>query len=253
MNSLLYWILFSVLVSLLVIFISCIVFNIIFDNCLTSPEDRSKMYSGKSEDENRRLSKYQFERNDVEDLTRIQGDFKTILPKLTITNEVSTAGVDRLLKRKEIKPEDATVSSLSDINEEEASKSIDDVCSESVRSTTSAYSITTEDIEHDFKISKGVSRSVDDLEFCDPRAIDFLKDIERIKEDTRNAEREVDYFVGNTNSVKFYEINEKFLKLMITLSNIVCDTEELRRKKSETLEFIESCQRKLKEKVKENF
>ncbi|KAJ8957446.1 hypothetical protein NQ318_004926 [Aromia moschata] len=244
MNSILYWIVFGILVTLIVVFLSYIALNFILDYCLKGHEELGKMqHVGKEDhDEKSRLNKYHFNRHDVEDLTRIQGDFKTVFPKVTIVNEVDAHSVDQLLK-KDQKHEHS--SSLSDINEEDGSRfSIDDLHS----AAASVYSTITEEREDELKEKKGISKSVDDLEFCDPRGIDVLKEINWIEEETKKVEAELNYFIGSTNDVKFYEINEKFLRLMIALCDIHCETEDLRRKKRETLEYIENCQKKLKEK-----
>ncbi|XP_018576469.1 uncharacterized protein LOC108915007 [Anoplophora glabripennis] len=190
-------------------------------------------------EDNCRLNKYYFDRHDVEDLTRIQGDFKTVRPNLSLSNEVEKSSVDRLLKKK-----DHRYSSLSNIDEEVASKhSLDDLNSAS--SVQSA--LTDENVREKTKISQ----SVDNLEFCDPKGIDVLKEIHKIEDEAKKIDKDLDYFIGSKSDVKFYEINETLLRLMISLCDITCETHELRSKKRETLEYIEECQRKLKAKVKD--
>lgn len=238
MGPLVYWILFSVLVALLVIFLSYFIFNIIIDICLVDPEGLDKQPS-ESED-NCRLNKYYFDRHDVEDLTRIQGDFKTVLPNLTLTNEVESSSVDRLLQKK-----NPRYSSLSNIDEEGSKHSLDDL-----NSVSSIHSILTEESVQNTKEKAKISRSVDDLEFCDPRGIDVLKEFHKIEEEAKKIDKDLDYFHGTTSDIKYYEINEALLRLMISLCDIYFESEDLRKKKGETLEYIKECQRKLKAKVK---
>lgn len=237
MGPLLYWILFSVLIVLLVIFISYFIFNVVIDICLV---DTTSAETQTSEAEDGcRLNKYYFNKHDVEDLTRIQGDLKTVLPNLTLTNEVERSSVDRLLKKN-----DHRYSSLSNIDEEDGSKrSLDDL--------NSASSIQSALTEETVKERTKISQSVDNLEFCDPRGIDVLKEIHTIEDEAKKIDRDLNYFIGSRSDVKYYEINEALLRLMISLCDIMCETDELRVKKRETLEYIEECQKKLKAKVKD--
>ncbi|KAJ8923200.1 hypothetical protein NQ315_001754 [Exocentrus adspersus] len=237
MGPLLYWILFSLLVALLVIFLSCLVFSVIIDNCLVEDKHHDC-------EEEHQLDKYRFGSHDVEDLTRIQGDFKTALPNITITNEVESSGVDKLLKK--------PVSSLSNIDEEEQSL-------EDLNETGKLQSVEERDNklcledtvkpQVSFKEKSKISQSVDNLEFCDPSIIDVLKEINKIHEEASRVDVQVEYFIGSTSDVTYYEMNETLLRLMISLCNINCESGELRKSRSETLEYIEGCQRKLKAKA----
>lgn len=240
MGPLVYWVLFSVLVALLVIFLSYFVFSIIVDVCLVDAEGSDKQAS--EGEDNCRLNKYYFDRHDVEDLTRIQGNFKTVLPNLTLTNEVERSNVDCLLKKKNHR-----YSSLSNIDEEDGSKRSLDY----LNSTSSIHSIVSEEnVQYTPEGNTKISQSVDDLEFCDPMGIDVLKEFHKIEEEAKKIDKDLDYFIGSTSDVKYYEINEALLRLMISLCDISFESDELRKKKSETLEYIEECQRKLKAKVK---
>ncbi|KAJ8929802.1 hypothetical protein NQ314_017399 [Rhamnusium bicolor] len=228
-----------------------IAFNMILDYCLTeSQESHSKAnHFDKNEevDETSRLNKYQFNKHDVEDLTRIQGDFKTVLPNVTCTNEVQNSDIERLLKVKENTNSHQTLnSSLSNIDEEDGSKhSVD-----GIYHADDGNSKASEETEYkNIKEKKEISKSVDDLEFCDPRGIDVLKSINKIEESARKVEKELDYFIGGPNNIKFYEINEKLLRLMIALCDVMCETAEMQLRKTQTLEYIEACQKRLKDKA----
>lgn len=207
------------------------VLSIVRDFCVRQrlvPDRKMSTHSTKSA---KSLHKYQFDKTDVEDLTRIEGDFATALPKVSFKNEVESTSVEKLLKRKEVSELRGIDSSLSDMTEE----SLD-------RKASVATTLT----EEEFSRMKEISKSVDNLEFCDPKSIDMLKHISHIEEQGKEIEKEMKTFIGGSNDIRFYEINEKFIRLMIALCDMHCEKEELRKRKAEVYNYIEGCQKSLK-------
>lgn len=237
MNSLLYWGLFSILVILLIIFVTFLVLNIVRDICVKKTVDSVSSARKMSEYSNKSLYKYQFDKHDVEDLTRIEGDFTKARPNLSFINEVENKSVERLLKRKEITENIIVDSSLSDLTDEKGSEF-------SLDRRDSIDAILNESDVH--KEKKQISQSVDNLEFCDPKSIDILKAISNLEEKGREVENEMNTFIGGPNDVRFYEINEKYIRLMISLCDIYCEKDELRKRKAEVYNYIEDCQKRLK-------
>ncbi|KAG5871166.1 hypothetical protein JTB14_027103 [Gonioctena quinquepunctata] len=219
MSPLMYWTLFSILLGLLIVFVGYLLVNIIWDVLLRTPEPREL-----SEEKERTLNKYRFDRNDVEDLTRIEKDFRTVIPNVNISNEVENSPIKETIDRKY-----SLYASESTLDNSEISM----------------FKGGNGD-NQTFKEKTKISQSVVDLEFCDPNAIDILQDLAKIEKEAEAIEEHIKVFTGGNNDLKFYEINEKLIRLMISLSDIYCERDELRKRKTSVLEYIQGCQKELK-------
>lgn len=216
-----YWILFALLVILLAILSMYLVVNIGKDFCLSN-----RAFNEHTERaQERELVKYHFDKNDVEDLTKMEGDFKTVVPHVTFTNEVENTKIKSLLKGESKYDENISQTEI-------------DAARQKPKFTTFIGDSKTENNYESF------SNSVDNLECCDPTSIDVLKSIHNIEMEAR----EIDSMssLAYISELKYYELNEKFIRLQINLCDIYCDREELRKRKAEVSEFIKDCQQKIR-------
>lgn len=220
-----YWILLTFLVILLAIFSIYLILNIIKDICFSNEPVRERRQSHIE----REMRKYNFDKHDVEDLTKLEGDFKTVVPHMKFVNEVEGTKIKSLLKgRKTLKDDiDGSQPDLANVKH----KSITFLESGD---------------RHDSLTVTGISSSVDNLEFCDPTCIDVMKSINMIETDARRINENIAISLGHLSDLKYYEINEKFIRLQIDLCDIYCDREELRKRKNEVSGYIQECQQRLR-------
>lgn len=227
MNYLLYWFLFAVLTCLLVILASYLLLSIIWD-VFIRPKIKETMFD-KEEYRHQTRNKYESDKNDVEDLTRIERNLKTDFPRVSFNNEVKNIDLEKKLiekrttKKGEISQEyDSTAAlngSLVSVNENEKEYEESAVdCTESEETFNST----------------------------DPESTATFKAIVNIEKEANRVENEMNNFRGGINDLQYYEINEKFIRMMIALCDLNCENDELRKKKNSVMLHIEQCQNRLK-------
>lgn len=217
MTSQMYWILFAILVMMLTVFSIYLVLNIVKDFCV------SKAASSSSHNR-RKMVRYKFDRTDVEDLTNIKGDLRTVVPRVSLTNEVDNTRVKILLnERIETEPDSRSpkIKAITFIDEDDKPR-------------------------EDLKEKKTISSSVDNLEFCDPTALEVFKSINGIEAEAKKIEENMKSSLGHLSNLMYYETKEKFIRLQLNLCDIYCDRDEVRRRKLEVSRYIEGCQQKLR-------
>lgn len=102
-------------------------------------------------------------------------------------------------------------------------------------------------LEKPIKVLAKIAQSVEELEFWNPVNIDTLKKISDIKDKVTELEKEIDYY-NSFDDLGFFQYNRKFLEFTEQLCKVPCDREDLRMKKEEVLDYVTSCQKKLKTK-----
>lgn len=210
MNSLLYWFLFTILLCLLFVFICYLVYNIIIDCCLTT--NLNNPHSGG------KTSTYMM----------YSEAFPTDFSNSDQYNMPSDNDPD-------------SVSYATSIDE----GVFDPTTCDSVKTLNGINDMYTIDLIKKKRMS--TSKSVDDLEFCDPIAIDLVKLINDIEERAREIEKEVLVYVEDPSDVMlFYDLNGKLIILTLELCAVECEREELRKMKSNVMNYIENCQSVLK-------
>lgn len=214
MGSEIYWILFVILMMLFIGFSMHLMLNIFRDVCYLN--DWETETTGNQQQ--REMVRHNFSKNDVEDLTKFEGDFKTIVPRLSFVNEVDVTAVNKLLETKQ-------------------------------KTTREHKNMPKSILKNNPNKGQSISKSVDNLECCDPTSIDVLKSINEIEQKAKDILNEVQISYENLSQLKYYEINEKFIRLQIDLSNVICNREELWKRRMEVIQFIEECQRNIKSKV----
>lgn len=218
MESQIYWILFGILVILLSIFSIYLVLNIVKDFCIS----KEKVIVKRGSPRQRELLRYNFDKSDVEDLTKFEGDLRNVIPRLSFTNEVDTTKVKSLLKTK---------SCYNRANSEERDNT-----------TPKQKTKTTTFDEDTIKKQSDLSKSIDDLECWDPTSIEVMKSIHKVETKAQKMEGDVKDILGHLSDLKYYEINEEFIRLQIELCDIYCDREELRKRKTDVFRYIQKCQ-----------
>ncbi|CAG9857065.1 unnamed protein product [Phyllotreta striolata] len=96
-----------------------------------------------------------------------------------------------------------------------------------------------EDLEGDIE-SEGV------FEPTNPRSLETLNSLLDVEKRVKLVENEAILFAGGRKNLRYYDINEQFIKLMIELCDIKCDESELRDRKKRIMLHIERCQNVLK-------
>lgn len=224
METTYFWTLFGILVILLCVFCIYLVLNIIKDYCI--PQNTG---TPRRESCQREMVRYNFNKSDVEDLTKIEGDLRTVVPRLSFRNEVDAAKVQLLLNSESTDNQNMTEADNSEDNvievtEHDKDNNVDDI----------------KEDEIDFSIS------INNLENWDPMSIEVLKTINVIEIRARKMREEMESFRRHLSDLKYYEINETFIRLQIDLSDIYCDREELRQRKMDVFDYIRTCQHDLK-------
>lgn len=101
-----------------------------------------------------------------------------------------------------------------------------------------------------FKLdNKPNGESTDTLDCLDPITIEIKRDMADIEEDVHKIDYEINYFLGNGKNLKYYEINERLIRLSMALSDLHCGSDELRKIKKEVQIYINQCKDKLNSKV----
>lgn len=231
----------------------------LFNSCSEQSNDKSDLELYKPPPQ-ATLVKYKFDKSDVEDLTNIQGHFQKTLSKVILVNEVEKK-FENPSRRGSVQPPSRKYSLLQDIHESvhlfNGSYSVQDIMSElqeersSQRSTgrrMSTRSVVTEGMKKNSlaSISTGFALSVDSVDCVDPTHIEILRAIADIEEDAQQLEKDIEYFSGGTNSLRFFELNEKLIRCNIALSDIVSSSEKHRERKKEVQKYIASLQNMLK-------
>lgn len=170
----------------------------------------------------REMLRFNLHKSDVEDLTKFEGDLRNVIPRLSFTNEVDATKVKSLLK---------TVSSYNRENSEETENATP---KQKTKKTTFD--------EDTIKKQNDLSKSIDDLECWDPTSIEVMKSIYKVETKANQIEHDMRGIVGYLSDLKYYEMNEEFIRLQIELCDIYCDREELRKRKTDVFRYIQSCQ-----------
>lgn len=226
METTYYWTLFGILVFLLCVFCIYLVLNFTKDYCF--PKNTSVLRSENGQ--KREMVRYNFNRSDVEDLTKIEGDLRTVVPRLSFRNEVDATKAQLLLNSESrdnhiIVETDNIEDNVIEVTEYDKDNIADDSNKQN---------------KTDF------AEANNNLENWNPMSIEVLKTINVIEIRARKIMDEKERFTGHLNDLKYYEINETFIRLQIDLSDIYCDKKELRQRKIEVFEYIRKCQQKLK-------
>ncbi|XP_050512196.1 uncharacterized protein LOC126888187 [Diabrotica virgifera virgifera] len=223
MDPLLYWFIFVTLICTLGILGSYLMFSIIRDSCFKRKKQKDTVMVIYEPDFHPAcLSKLQYDKHDVEDLTRIERNFKTGFRRLSFQNEVFGKQFEGLLgeKRQSVDKESDVFVSTNTLDK-------------------SITSITEEDEESDDSFDR-------DTVSVDIEVSDEVREVLRIEKEAKKVEKEMNKFVGGTNDLQYYEINEKYIKLMISLCDMECSSIECRKHKNIVLNYIEQCQNQLK-------
>ncbi|KAF7282181.1 uncharacterized protein LOC143198822 [Rhynchophorus ferrugineus] len=204
------------------------------------------------------LNRYKFDKSDVEDLTKIRGHFRTVIPKVLLVDEVDVPPAFHT------PPHSRKYSLLPDIHENIALSgslySIEDIMGEvqeerflrrNSERRASIRSLVTEGMKKKSlaSMATGSTVSADSENSLDPSSIETLRAIADVEEDARRVDFDIDSFLGDRNSLRFFEINEKLIRCNIALSEILTPTESLRARKMEMMKFVNQLQAKLKSKV----
>lgn len=83
----------------------------------------------------------------------------------------------------------------------------------------------------------------------DQAKCETMQKISDIEDEAFKVDYEIGYFIGTTRNLKFFEINDKLIRLSLALTSLNCDGEELRKKKREVQRYINKCKEKLNTKV----
>ncbi|CAG9773735.1 unnamed protein product [Ceutorhynchus assimilis] len=204
------------------------------------------------------LNKYKFARTDVEDLTRME-NFENYNPKIQFVNEVESPSVSKPNTPRMSRQRKGSL--LPDIHEI-SDYSVEDLISESLARRNSEvlprrFSLITEGMRKNssaalprrFSLKSEAGKSCDTLECLDPITIETKRDINNIEEEAQKIDSEIDYFLGASRNLKFFEINEKLIRLSLALSDLDCTSEELRTLKRAAQGYINGCKEKLNNKV----
>ncbi|XP_019771352.2 uncharacterized protein LOC109545238 [Dendroctonus ponderosae] len=222
----------------------------------------------------KKLTRYQFEKTDVEDLTSIEKNLAEFHPRITFVNEFgatpfrkesTSSGSPRSVKKRKgslltdvhesIETEFGSFYSIEDImedlnSEKEEKKGGDllprrfSLVTEGMRRNSSAA------LPRKFSLKpESRDESSDSLNYADPLTIETSASIAQLDDQARRIEYEIDYFLGNSKNLKFYELNEKLIRVNLALSELECSNEELRSQKKELQTYIAHCKDKLNSKV----
>lgn len=223
METHMYWILFGLLVVLLSVFSIYLVLNVVKDCCFTKDTVIEKRESLQRKE----LIRYHFDKNDVEDLTKIEGDLTKIIPRISLTNEVDTVKVKSLLKAK---------SNYNGENTQETSNT-------TPKFSTKTTRFVEDNVENNYKKKQNdISKSIDNLEYWDPTSIEVMKSIHAIEMKAKKMEESMKHILGHVSDLQYYQMNEQFIRLQIDLCDIHCETEELRKRKTDVFGYIQMCQ-----------
>lgn len=253
MEPLVWWVLLFALIILITAFSLHLCFN------LLSAKTRAKLP---------KLTRYQFEKTDVEDLTSIEKNLTDFHPHFSFVDEFGATPSPRSAKRRK-------GSLLTDVHESVEKLgsfySLEDIMEDLV---PRRFSLVTEGANEFLQFfgqlfsflivsEPGMRRnslaalprrfslkpeSRATLNYADPLTIETLTRIAHLDDQTRGIEYEIDYFFGHSKNLKFYELNEKLIRVNLALSELECN-EELRHRKRELQSFIAQCKDKLNGKV----
>ncbi|KAL1498022.1 hypothetical protein ABEB36_008885 [Hypothenemus hampei] len=81
---------------------------------------------------------------------------------------------------------------------------------------------------------------------------EFLTVLQEVTDEATTIEREIDCFLGEIKNLTFYDIMERLIRLGLVLSHLECKEDELRKRKKETLKYIDKCKEKLNSKISGN-
>ncbi|XP_050299784.1 uncharacterized protein LOC126738462 [Anthonomus grandis grandis] len=256
MDPLLWWVILVCLISLITALSFYLLYNLSVDYFKQKNTTKRRKTS--------KLSKYKFERTDVEDLTSIEKNYQHFNPKITFVSEVEfkpqAPKVGKVRSRKG--------SLLPDIHENSSCQgslySVEDIMSEVNNDRRNSellprrFSLVTEGMRKNSLASTSGkftlkpdynNESTDTLDCLDPTTIETKRNIANIEDDVQKTEYEITYFMGASRNLKFYEINEKLIRLNMALSELDCCSEELRRRKKEVQGYIGRCKEQLNSKV----
>lgn len=246
-----YWTIFGILVFLLCVLCIYLVLNIARDYCI--PKDRK--HQKRKSIPRTEMVKYSFNKSDVEDLTKIEGDLRTVVPRLSFRNEVDTTKVQLLLRSESNDNKSITeTDNKSEDNVTESDMIENDKCNSDDVSEDNVIELDTTkpDKENNEEVI-GVTQNDISIENLDPMSIEVLKTINVIEIRARKLLEEMKSFTGRLSELKYYDVNETFIRLQIDLSDIFCDRKELRLRKMEVLDYIRMCQQELRNSSMQNF
>lgn len=92
-------------------------------------------------------------------------------------------------------------------------------------------------------------QSTETINSQDQAKLEIMHKISDIEDQAFKIDYEIGYFIGTTRNLKFFEINDKLIRLSMALTSLDCDGEEMRKKKREVQRYITKCKEKLNAKV----